>query len=430
MEAAAASDPLTGVLNRRGFERSASKRLSESPDDATGALLFIDLNEFKAINDSHGHEVGDQILVIAAKRLQRSLRSCDIIGRPGGDEFVALVPDVTPDVAETLARRLAESLEKAYNIGAETHDCAASIGMALYPTNANTLTGLLREADQAMYRAKARSRGTVNIRSEDPARKSHVIFPPPDRSIGAISIIASGRRLFMRNTLAARLTPRSLIPGLVAGTLFLSLMCSLALQESFADTHIAPDAESISPLGVGDKAPTVTLQDVNGEAWTFDADALERPALIISFRGGWCPYCNLHLSELRTVVPQINELGVDVLFFSGDRPEILYSSLMAETQEDIEGLDYTIYSDATSTAAIAFGTAFTVEGEFSEWQEWAEEKGRDVNGSSIENNHSLAVPYVYAVDRDGVIQFAFVEADYKVRLPADDVLAVATELTQ
>lgn len=172
MEAAAASDPLTGVLNRRGFESEASKRLSESADDATGALLFIDLNEFKAINDSHGHDCGDQILVVAAKRLQRSLRSCDIIGRPGGDEFVALVPDVSPDVAETLARRLAESLEEPYNIGNDTFDCAASIGLALYPTNANTLTGLLREADQAMYRAKARCRGTVNVHVDDLLEKA------------------------------------------------------------------------------------------------------------------------------------------------------------------------------------------------------------------------------------------------------------------
>ena len=163
---------MTGVLNRRGFERDASKRLSDSADDATGALLFIDLNDFKIINDSHGHEVGDQLLTIAAKRLRKSLRSCDIIGRPGGDEFVALVPDVEPDTAEKLANRLAMALEEPYLIGQETLKCAASIGLALYPTNANTLTGLLREADQAMYRAKARCRGVSDIRSGDLLEKA------------------------------------------------------------------------------------------------------------------------------------------------------------------------------------------------------------------------------------------------------------------
>jgi len=158
MESIASSDPLTGVLNRRGFERDATRRLTESEDDATGALLFIDLNDFKRINDTHGHEVGDSLLTIAAQRLKTSLRSCDIIGRPGGDEFVALVPDVTGTVAEKLAKRLTAALEQPYLIGVETLECAASIGLALYPKNASTLTGLMRAADQAMYRAKARSR--------------------------------------------------------------------------------------------------------------------------------------------------------------------------------------------------------------------------------------------------------------------------------
>jgi len=172
MESIAASDPLTGVLNRRGFERDASRRLRDSADDATGALLFIDLNDFKVINDNYGHEVGDQLLTIAAQRLRKSLRSCDIIGRPGGDEFVALVPDVTPEVADKLAKRLTSALEETYVIGSETHDCAASIGLALYPKNANTLTGLMREADQAMYRAKARCRGAGQVRSDDLLEKA------------------------------------------------------------------------------------------------------------------------------------------------------------------------------------------------------------------------------------------------------------------
>lgn len=158
IESIAWTDPLTGVLNRRGFERDASEHLSNSEDSATGALMFIDLNEFKPVNDRYGHDVGDKLLTIAARRLQKALRTCDIIGRPGGDEFVALVPDVTPEKADRLALRLTEALEERYSIDGKTVHCAASIGMAFYPTNANTLTGLLREADTAMYRAKARSR--------------------------------------------------------------------------------------------------------------------------------------------------------------------------------------------------------------------------------------------------------------------------------
>lgn len=172
MESIATSDPLTGVMNRRGFERDGSRRLTDSPDDATGALLFIDLNDFKQINDKYGHEVGDQLLVIAAERLKKSLRSGDIIGRPGGDEFVALVPDVDAETADKLAKRLSSELEETYRIGRELLRCPASIGLALYPKNANTLTGLLREADRAMYRAKARNRGVSNVSGKDLLEKA------------------------------------------------------------------------------------------------------------------------------------------------------------------------------------------------------------------------------------------------------------------
>jgi diguanylate cyclase (GGDEF)-like protein len=172
MQTIAQSDPLTGVLNRRGFEDEASRRLSDSADDATGALLFIDLNDFKLINDRCGHEVGDALLTIAADRLKSSLRPGDIIGRPGGDEFVALVPDVSGTVAQKLAERLTQSLEKPYLIGKEELDCAAAIGLALYPQHANTLTGLLRAADQAMYRAKARCRGVAVIDRTDLLEKA------------------------------------------------------------------------------------------------------------------------------------------------------------------------------------------------------------------------------------------------------------------
>jgi len=172
MESIASTDPLTGVLNRRGFERDATERLTQSEDDAIGALLFIDLNDFKQIKDRLGHEIGAQLLNVAAERLQTSLRSCDIIGRPGGDEFVALVPNVNSEVAENLATRLADSLEQEYVIDGQKLPCTASIGLALYPQHASTLTGLLRAADAAMYRAKERNRSTPRAGDRDLLEKA------------------------------------------------------------------------------------------------------------------------------------------------------------------------------------------------------------------------------------------------------------------
>ena len=188
---------------------------------------------------------------------------------------------------------------------------------------------------------------------------------------------------------------------------------------------IAESAEMTKPLQTGQRAPKFVVRDVNSDEFVFDPNGLERPALIITFRGGWCPYCNLHLSELRTVVPEIAGLGVDVLFLSGDRPELLYASLEQDTQDDIADLDYRIYSDAESQAAIAFGTAFRADPGY---EEWFQEKGHDYKESSFDQGGILGVPAVYAIDQKGMIRFDFVEADYKVRLPADDLLAVAREI--
>ena len=172
METNAAVDSLTGVLNRRGFESNATQRLAKGGDEGCGALLFVDLNGFKQINDQSGHEAGDEILKLAAKRIGEALRGEDIIGRPGGDEFVALVPGVDENIAENLAIRLTKELDQPYVIGGRSLQCSASIGLALYPKNATTLTGLLREADQAMYRAKARTRDTGRTGSNDLLEKA------------------------------------------------------------------------------------------------------------------------------------------------------------------------------------------------------------------------------------------------------------------
>ena len=184
-------------------------------------------------------------------------------------------------------------------------------------------------------------------------------------------------------------------------------------------------AEETTPLKTGDRAPAFTVRTVDDEPFVFDPEHLERPTVLISFRGGWCPYCNLHLSELRTVIPELKEQGFDVLFLSNDRPEMLYSSLAQETQESIEGLDYVILSDAEISAATALGTAFRTDERLAGH---LEQKGRDVKGSSIARYGALAVPAVYVVDRSGEIVFDFVNPDYKIRLPAADLFAAASEL--
>ena len=215
---------------------------------------------------------------------------------------------------------------------------------------------------------------------------------------------------------------RLAVIGLLSTALVLSLVSSMSLQYGHADTPVAATAEEIQPLVAGDVAPRFTVETVDHEPFVFEPRKLERPALLISFRGGWCPFCNMHLSELRHVIGEIDALGVDVLFLSGDRPELLYRSLKEETQQDITGLDYQILSDADAQAAIAFGIAFKVPQKAIDKRG---EKGDDIMDSSMAIHGVLPVPSVFAVGKDGVIAFAYSNADYKVRLPADELLAVA-----
>jgi peroxiredoxin len=222
-----------------------------------------------------------------------------------------------------------------------------------------------------------------------------------------------------------RLNSRSTLLGALGGVMALSLAYSMSVQYGHVDVPVADSAEMIEPLKVGQSAPRFIVRTADNEAFDFDPRSLERPAVVISFRGGWCPFCNIHLSELKDIVPQIDALGVDVLFLSGDRPELLYSSLRRETQEDIADLDYTILSDANAQAAIAFGIAFKASQMTIDRRR---QKGQDIDDSSMALHGVLPVPSVFAVDGDGVIAFAYTNADYKVRLPADELLQVATEI--
>ena len=225
--------------------------------------------------------------------------------------------------------------------------------------------------------------------------------------------------------MTAGIRVRFLILGSLATAMVLSLVYSTSVQYGHADVPVAPTAAEIKPLAAGDPAPYFTVETVDNEPFDFDPRKLERPVVLISFRGGWCPFCNIHLSELKDVLPEINEMGIDVLFLSGDRPELLYSSLRHETQGDIAALGYTILSDANAQAAIALGIAFRASDKTIQRRL---DKGQDIERSSMQRHGVLPVPAVFAISREGEITFAYANADYKVRLPNDELLSAAAEL--
>lgn len=218
---------------------------------------------------------------------------------------------------------------------------------------------------------------------------------------------------------------RSISHVLFVALMSMSVVCSVATKTGHADVPVAESADLINPLGAGDNAPRFVVETVAGEPFDFNPQELQRPVVLLAFRGGWCPFCNAYLSEMRHVIPEIREMGLDVLFLSGDRAEMLFSSLTWETQADIAELDYTILSDADAQAAIALGIAFRAsERTISRRRE----KGQDISESSMLKHGVLPVPAVFAIDQSGIIRFAYTNADYRIRLPANDLLAAVREI--
>lgn len=152
MLADALRDPLTGVLNRRGFEKEGVSAVREHD---IGAVLYLDLNHFKIINDRFGHQAGDALLKAFGHRLEYCLRPEDVLGRLGGDEFAIVLPGVSLEDAKHVAERLVVTASEAYIIQGEEITCSASVGIALMPKHGEELWHLISVADEAMYNAKS-----------------------------------------------------------------------------------------------------------------------------------------------------------------------------------------------------------------------------------------------------------------------------------
>ncbi|WP_085582404.1 MULTISPECIES: bifunctional diguanylate cyclase/phosphodiesterase [unclassified Pseudomonas] len=161
-------DDLTGCINRHQFVEMLEKALGNCQQtNGRLGLLFIDLDGFKNINDSYGHGVGDRLLKQVAERLRLALRGGDILGRVGGDEFVAFLLLNDGDKAEQIADRLIKSLQQLFDIDGVPLLVSASIGISLFPEHGRSADKLINAADIAMYRGKSDGGGEVRIFSHE-----------------------------------------------------------------------------------------------------------------------------------------------------------------------------------------------------------------------------------------------------------------------
>lgn len=164
-------DSLTGLINRRRFQKELERAISYSQRyQQQGALLFVDLDQFKYVNDTYGHQYGDEYLLDVSRRLSQVLRRTDILGRLGGDEFGVVIPKCSFEEAHTVGMALLGALaQENLEHGGKVVPVSASIGIALFPSQSAVPSDLLAKADAAMYTAKKKGRGQVHVFSEDDA---------------------------------------------------------------------------------------------------------------------------------------------------------------------------------------------------------------------------------------------------------------------
>ena len=177
-------DPVTSLPNRLHFRSEADKLLTEASEGASSAMLFVDLDRFKAVNDSLGHARGDQLLVMVANRLRVAVnsefngnaRARPLLARLAGDEFTIFFPDIgSSEEIERVARRIVVGVSEPFELNSHSIDIGASVGVAVAPEHGTSIESLMRAADIAMYRAKSSGGGqhclfTASLASEHQAR--------------------------------------------------------------------------------------------------------------------------------------------------------------------------------------------------------------------------------------------------------------------
>ena len=168
-------DTLTGLPNRAYFEEHLFHTLETAKrNGSTLAVLFIDLDRFKVINDSLGHDVGDMLLKSISERIRSTLRKSDMLARIGGDEFIVVLETIhTAEDAAYVCNKILETIDEPVVIGSQTLTISASIGVAIYPENGSTITDLIKNADNAMYHAKNLGRNNFQFFVPELSREMH-----------------------------------------------------------------------------------------------------------------------------------------------------------------------------------------------------------------------------------------------------------------
>lgn len=199
-------------------------------------------------------------------------------------------------------------------------------------------------------------------------------------------------------------------------TMFFLVQISFGFSMLDDKKRVADSAEDICPIKVGTKIPSVNVRNLEGENVDLSLLTTAKKTVLIFYRGGWCPFCNMQLANLKDIENDLVNLGYQLVAISIDKPEKLKESI------DKNKLSYNLLSDSKAEASIAFGLAFKVTDDYNKM---LLEHNMNLEEASGENHHILPVPAVFIVDENSIIQFEYVNPNYKVRLDGDILLKAA-----
>jgi peroxiredoxin len=193
------------------------------------------------------------------------------------------------------------------------------------------------------------------------------------------------------------------------------MTCTFFHVNAQSDNLTPSQATDISPLLIGEKAPDLKVVNLKGDSISLLNSLSSKPTVLIFYRGGWCPYCNVHLADLQEIEDQIIAMGYQIVAISPDDSEHL------NTTVDKNKLKYLLYSDANLQVAKGFGIAFQAA-------DRSKEKLHTYSGGI--NPGFLPVPSVFVLDKKGEILFEYINPNYKIRLKGSLLLAVLSELNK
>lgn len=330
-------DALTGLPNRAQLREIMTQTINGSAPRQKIAVMFLDLDHFKDVNDTLGHSVGDELLVSVTQRLCKQIRPADTLSRQGGDEFIIVLPNCDAEKASVIASRMLEALLPPMRVGPRLVPVSASIGVSIYPDNATDIDGLLKHADAAMYQAKQAGRSTYRFFSADMNRLTEE----------RLAFSTALRNAIVMGVLRLHYQPQVRVDGSIYGVEALARWHDPVLGE-VPPSKFIPLAEE---YGLIEMIGTWSLREACRQIAVWQAAGLNVPCVSVNLSP--INFQNANLAELVQEILTENALSSDRLML-----EITEGVVMSEQSIAVATMER-IRESGVSLSMDDFGTGYS-----------------------------------------------------------------------